>query len=162
MTEQSTAHRGSIKLPFIIGVIVFSFSFLYGGIYQDILNEGLSFSIQNVLFPLFVSFMRGFMAFFITWIVIDIAKRIQKKNNNFSIEGWQWIFYVLGWIFGFANPFFWLILYLIHLAKDSGAPFINKHFHKRVYIWGITVSALIILIGILAVIFIPILMPAKK
>ena len=79
-------------------------------------------------------------------LVKDLPEFYNIKNKV-NFKWWQWIFYVIGWIAGFANLLFWLIMYMGH---NYGDPFFNKDFHRRVYIWGIVVA-------ILLAIFIPLI-----
>lgn len=57
-------------------------------------------------------------------------------HYNFPIKGFQWIFYIFGWIVGAGNLLFWAIMVILHFANNDKS-FFGPQFHRRVYIWGI-------------------------
>ena len=40
-------------------------------------------------------------------------------RSSFPITGWKWVFYILGWLNGATNLFFWGIMVLIFLVKKE-------------------------------------------
>lgn len=62
--------------------------------------------------------------------------------KKIEFKWWQWIFYVLGWVFGVGNLLFWMIMSGLHLTNNYGDPFFNNDFHRRVYVWGIVTTSL--------------------
>lgn len=60
---------------------------------------------------------------------------------DIDIRGWQWIFYVIGWITGVFQPLFWIIIGLSYLIMDrpKEIKFLNKKLHERVFYWGCAV-----------------------
>jgi hypothetical protein len=74
-----------------------------------------------------------------------------SKPEEFPIKGWRLIFYLIGWILGALNVAFWLIMVILYGIKDTGKPFFNPNFHKRVFLWGIFYPLFILLLLILMV-----------
>jgi len=120
----------AIKVALIVAGICFLIAFITNWMEQNFI-EGITNGIVGGLI--------------FGGITFPISKSAIKNKVNF--KWWQWIFYVIGWIAGFANLLFWLIMYMGH---NYGDPFFNKDFHRRVYIWGIVVA-------ILLAIFIPLI-----
>jgi hypothetical protein len=133
-----------LKYSLIVGGIVSAFSFFYGGIYTEMIQEGIGFSLENILLALVGAIIAGLPFFIITLIITNVIKSVKENDKKFPITGWKWVFYILGWLFGFLNLLFWLIMYALHMANNYGDPFFNKDFHRRVYIWGIVITILII------------------
>ncbi|MBT5023025.1 hypothetical protein HOK51_05175 [Candidatus Woesearchaeota archaeon] len=117
----------ALKVASIFAVIFFLIPFIVNWMEANFI-EGLTNGIVGGL-------IFGGIAFLISKSTI---------KNKVTFKWWQWIFYVLGWMFGFANLLFWLIMYGIHMSKNYGDPFFNKDFHRRVYIWGIVITIIVI------------------
>lgn len=79
------------------------------------------------------------------WALIAYVLTLAFISEKPKFAWWQWVFYVVGWVSGALNLLFWLIMLVIHSAKEYGDPFFNKAFHKRVVVWGMVVSTLVIL-----------------
>jgi hypothetical protein len=68
------------KIPLIIGLAIFSFSFFYGGLYNEMYSEGLGFNIPNLIWAFFGACMVGLIPFVIALIISYIyynSKRIK-------------------------------------------------------------------------------------
>jgi hypothetical protein len=81
-------------------------------------------------------------------VTFFIAKSAVK--NKLKFRWWEWIFYVLGWIAGAGNLLFWLIMLGAHQLKNMGEPFFSKTFHKRVVIWGVVITAVNVVLLLIA------------
>ncbi|MBI2147167.1 hypothetical protein HYU19_01670 [Candidatus Woesearchaeota archaeon] len=66
--------RASVRNGVYAMVILFSFSFLYGGIYTEMIKEGVSFSAGNLLLAfigaLFMSIPLGFIPVFVISLIV--------------------------------------------------------------------------------------------
>lgn len=124
----------ALKVASIFVIISFLFAFIINWMETNFV-EGLTTGIIAGL-------TFGGFAFLVSKLAI-------KSKIQFNL--WQWFFYVLGWMFGFANLLFWFIMYGTHMFKNYGEPFFNRDFHRRVYIWGIAVT--ILLLSSLSLIF---------
>ena len=58
-----------------------------------------------------------------------------KTKDKFPIKGWQWIFYIFGWITGVFNLIFWGIFIQVYANKDKKT--FKTRLHKAVLYWGI-------------------------
>lgn len=72
-------------------------------------------------------------------------------KGSFPIRGWRWIFYIIGWITGALNLGFWVIMILLYLVYDQGKPFFGSHFHRRVFMWGVVMSIILLLMALFLV-----------
>ncbi|MDO8460204.1 MAG: hypothetical protein Q7S74_03790 [Nanoarchaeota archaeon] len=62
------------KVIAIIGICTFLFSFIYGGLYNDIYSVGGVFSIKNILFALLGSVLAGVLVYiFVRFIYYGIS-----------------------------------------------------------------------------------------
>lgn len=59
-------------------------------------------------------------------------------------KGWQWFFYVLGWIGGALNLVFWIVQ-LIAYAIQQPRRFFGPMFHRIVMYWGMVTLAVLVL-----------------
>ena len=66
------------KIPIIFGVIVFLFSFFYGGIYTEIFVEGLGFSIWN----LFLNFLGSIIIGILYSIPVLVISYIYYRSKD--------------------------------------------------------------------------------
>jgi len=71
--------------------------------------------------------------------------------TNFYPKSWQWFFYILGWFFGTLTIVFWLMMYMAYSTYDKpkNLTFFNPNFHKRVYLFGLITTIVIIILGII-------------
>lgn len=60
-----------------------------------------------------------------------------NNKNKFPIKNFMWFFYVIGWILGGFNLFFWVVELFAGIIAVDKHYFIDVTFHKIVYIWGI-------------------------
>jgi len=69
----------------------------------------------------------------------DIKKKLKayRKKELADIKGLAWIFYFFGWLIGFWNPLFWIILVGLHHTREFDEPLFNRNFHRRVSKWGL-------------------------
>lgn len=118
----------AVKIAFIVIVISFVFGVTINWL-EKTLPEGYLSSLAG-------SLIFGLIAFFSSKSAI---------KNKVEFKWWQWIFYIMGWLAGFANLLFWLIMYGIHMACNYGDPFFSKDFHRRVYVWGIVITIILII-----------------
>lgn len=81
-----------------------------------------------------------------------IIPETKESKEVFIIQGWQWIFFIIGLLTGIVNITFWIYQIILYLMYNYGEKFISNSFNKRTYYWGIFtsivlfVSLLIILI----------------
>lgn len=61
-----------------------------------------------------------------------------KKRKSFP-EGFEWIFYIVGWVAGVFNLVFWILLLVFGLLSKDKHRFIDDDLHRIVYYWGIFV-----------------------
>ncbi len=95
---------------------------------------------ENFVYGLLNGVIGGLIIGGITFL---ISKSAIKNKINF--KWWQWVFYIIGWVVGFANLLFWIIMYVAYLMHNYGDPFFSKDFHRRVYIWGIIITIILAL-----------------
>ncbi len=126
--------KRALKVASIFAVVFFLFPFITNWIEVNFI-EGLTNGIVGGLIFGGITFL--------------ISRSAIKNKVTFKL--WQWAFYALGWLFGFANLLFWLIMCGIHMSKNYGNPFFNKDFHMRVYVWGIVIT--IIILALVSLIF---------
>jgi len=119
----------AMKIALIVAGVFFLIAFITNWIEQNFVDGLINGIVGGLIF--------GGIAFL-------ISKSTLK--NQIQLKWWQWIFYVIGWIAGFANILFWLIMYCLHMAHDYGSPFFGKEFHRRVYVWGIVVTFLMVIL----------------
>lgn len=120
----------------------------------SLIASGIFFLILFIVNWLEQSFFDGLLNGVIGGAIFGGVTFLISKSaikNELHFKWWQWLFYLIGWLVGFANLLFWLIISGIYLANNYGEPFFNKDFHKRVYIWGIIIT-------ILLIVFIPFLL----
>ena len=72
-------------------------------------------------------------------------------RTTFPIKGYEWIFYVFGWLTGAGNVLFWLFQIIAFLMREERS-FIGPQFHRRVFYWGIAMS-LLVLLGLVFMMF---------
>ncbi len=106
------------KIATFVAVAVFLFTFVFGGIFNNFLTQGIAFVILS----------------------------ISNRDQNFPIKGLQWIFYILGWVTGAFNLVFWFVVFILFAISDKNLPFFNNNLHKRVYYWGILNSIILFLL----------------
>ena len=63
----------------------------------------------------------------------------------------MWFFYIIGWIGGIFNLFFWIVELFAGIIAEDKHQFIDVTFHKIVYIWGIIIFILVIFILLLMI-----------
>ncbi len=69
-------------------------------------------------------------------------------HKEFPISGWRLIIYVLGFIFGMLNLFFWFYQLCLYGLNNYGEKFFGVDFHKRTYYFGWFVFIILIFISI--------------
>ena len=145
--------KNAIRNGFIAWIILSIFSFFYGVIYTEIIKEGLEFSGTGIFLSLLASILiagsLGYLSVFSITIIYYFLKNNSKQTDKF--RWWEIIFYIIGWLVGILSPLFWLIMLGIHQAKNYGQPFINKDFHRRVYIWGMVLSTIFVIVAIVII-----------
>lgn len=119
--------KDALKVSSIFAVIVF------------LLGFSTKWSGATIIEAISTGLFGGLIIGAISFLVARSAIR-----NKLKLKWWQWIFYVIGWWFGFGNIFFWFIMFVLHILKNKGQPIDNLDFHKRVYVWGIVVCILIL------------------
>lgn len=131
------------KVATFVATAVFLFTFIVGGVFNNFINQGLAFNLENLLFALIGSLIAGINAFVIVFILTSVMLSIANRDQNFPIKNWQWFFYIIGWISGIFNLLFWFVMFILFAINDKNASFFNNNLHKRVYYWGILNSILI-------------------
>jgi len=119
----------AMKVALIVAGICFSIAFITNWVEENFVEGLINGVVGGLIFG---------------GITFLISKSAIKNKINF--KWWQWIFYVIGWIAGFANLLFWIIMYAAYLMHNYGDPFFSKDFHRRVYVWGIVITILMILV----------------
>jgi hypothetical protein len=97
------------------------------------------FVIVAILFKLDGDLTMGIRSGIVIGLIVgSLSYFISSSTMKSKVEfkWWQWILYVIGWLFGVANLFFWLIMFA---NFRNQRPFFGKKFHKGVYFWGIFV-----------------------
>jgi hypothetical protein len=77
-----------------------------------------------------------------------MSSKISLKHK-FPIDGLKWIPYVIGWIFGFFQLFFWILQFIVALFSEDKHKFIDKTFHDVVYYYGVVCIGVILLVIII-------------
>lgn len=78
---------------------------------------------------------------------------VKNNKNNFPIQGpLMWFFYIIGWMFGIFNLFFWITELIAGITAENKNKFINITFHKIVYIWGIITSVIVAIMILLMIV----------
>lgn len=122
--------KEALKITLIISTVFFMFSFI------------LNFIEMN--------FIDGIINGIVVWLFMLLFYFPVKAVLNFELNftWYQWIFYVFGWLIGFFNLLFWLIMIITHNGYDFGDRFFSKGFHRRVYKWGFYVTIILVISGI--------------
>lgn len=110
------------KKDFIIAIILSSAIFLISFLVN--LHVGVLYGLANAL-------IGSIFVFFVSYFII--RSYIKTKTN---LKYWQLIFYIIGWVVGLFNVFFWLMIAGIYLYDIKGKLF-SKRTHKGIYIFGI-------------------------
>jgi hypothetical protein len=134
------------KIATFVAVAVFLFTFVFGGIFNNFLTQGIAFNLENLFLALIGSFIASINAFVIVFIFASVILSISNRDQNFPIKGLQWIFYILGWVTGAFNLVFWFVVFILFAISDKNLPFFNNNLHKRVYYWGILNSIILFLL----------------
>ncbi len=109
------------------------------------------FIILFFLLPFFINwyetnFIDGILNGLVGGLIFGTFSSLFIKSalkRNIEFKWWQWFFYILGCLL-LLSIGFWLILYIIHKAKDpKDSKFLNKEFYKRVYVGGLIFTILI-------------------
>ena len=70
--------KKSLRKGVIGGVVLFLLSFLYGGIYTEIIKEGLEFSFVNLLAGVVGALFFGAIAFVLVFLISLVVYLIKK------------------------------------------------------------------------------------
>jgi hypothetical protein len=80
----------------------------------------------------------------------EVKESWQKLRSGFPIKGWEWPFFIWGWVTGLFSPLFWIIMVTLYLINDRWEHPINSKLHRRVLWWGVVMGVLAVIAVILA------------